>query len=218
MNAIEKGSELYSRITDTIFSVLVSFSFVEYSTFIVRPDLSSTRFWMLLFAYSIVTMSRVGYHKSVATKPYKNAGRFIIDLWILYGYFVLLNAPGPTQFSSLLGIPPSPDVGLMVLGVFYVLVGYVIWDLVKKYEWPDSSVPRIMTTVFCWLFSFVALGEYYGANPLGQLPNLEVTWLFIGLSSVPMLTFWYLKLLRPSVEGLAAWIKRRVASSRLFRR
>src|SRR5207244_12544567 len=81
---------------------LLRSKFFPYTTlFRSKPDFSLIRFWILLFAYSVITVSRVGYHKSVMEKWYRNSWRFLIDLWILYGYFALLNAAGPTQFGSL---------------------------------------------------------------------------------------------------------------------
>ena len=129
------------------------------------------------------------------------------------GRRVLLNAAGPTQFGSLEGAPPVPDVGLMVFGVFYVFVGYLIWDLLKKREWPGPSRSRIMITVSCGFFSGVILAVYYGLNPHGQTPTEGVTWLFVILSSLPMIAFWCFKLLPPSFEKLVEGIKRLRGSS-----
>ena len=200
-NAIPKEAEHYITVTDAIFSVLVSFSFVEYSSFIVRPDILSIKFVMLFFAYSLVTISRLGYHNSATTRWYKNGLRFLIDLWILYGYFVLLNAPGPTQFSSSQSVALEPDVGLMVLGQFYVFAGYLVWDVVKKLEWPESEPARMKITVKFYFVSSITLVLYSAVNSTGQMP-VVVTAILIGLSYIAMFGFWYFKLIGPFIKRL----------------
>lgn len=184
----DKSSQIYARITDTIFAVIMGLSFKEYYL-ILAPPVPSFKLAMLLLGYIVVVVSRVGYHRSISSKPYKSAKRFLVDLWILYMYFVLAFAPGGKDYP--------PNLTIVVCAQVGVFTGYLLWDLVKRMEYPDTETSRILITFVCLVLVTIILILFY----LPILPNGEMLlggsvrdWLFLLMEYVATVIFWSLKL------------------------
>jgi len=184
----QKSAEIYARITDTVFAVIMGLSFKEYH-WLLAPPVPSLQLAMIIFAYLVVVMSRVGYHKSVSSKPYKGPKRFLVDLWILYMYFVLTFAPK--------GKGSTPNILIIVYAQVGVFAGYLAWDWIKKREYPNSPTSRIHITTFCLFVTVIMLIIFYQPFLLTEerfLGGFLRDWLFLEYEYIIMVLFWALKL------------------------
>jgi len=184
----ERSAEIYARITDTIFAVIMGLSFREYY-WLLAPPLPSFKLAILIFGYLVVVLSRVGYHKSISLKPYKDSKRFLVDLWILYMYVVLAFAAG--------GRDSPASVATVVCAQVGVFVGYLLWDSLKKLEYPDSQSSRVLITIICLLIATVILVVFFQPIPVDQdifLGGSLHDWIFLGFEYAVMVFFWGLKI------------------------
>ncbi len=103
--------------------------FSEPSLLIHHPDPHLLRLMTLLLAYGTVVLSWIGYHRSIRSSPIKGFPRFLLDVALLFGYFLLFwNGENPlTQ--------------LRLLAAIYVL--FVVWDILKKAEYRDSPLDHV---------------------------------------------------------------------------
>jgi len=183
-----RSAQIYARITDTIFAVIMGLSFKEYY-WLLAPPVPSFKLAVLLLGYSTVVVSRVGYHKSISSKPYRGSKRFLVDLWILYMYFVLTFAPG--------GRDSPPDTIIVLSAQVGVYVGYLVWDLMKKTEYTDSRSYRMLITIVCFLLTVIILLIFHLPIPFGENTILGGTlhdWLFLMAEYGVTVIFWSLKL------------------------
>ena len=118
----KKTSEIYLRLADIIFGVIIAASFISFREDLIPFDFSF-RNMMLLVSYLIVVLSWVGYHKAVAEKPHKGWTRFAIDLVLLFLYFYLIFTENVEEFL------------LVTIGMFFL---YLLWVAKRKFEYPPK--------------------------------------------------------------------------------
>ena len=184
----EKDAEAYSKITDTIFAVLLGLSFRHHFYLLIPPKLTY-KVVMLVFSYTVLVFSRILYQNSIKNKPYIGAKRFIVDLWILYMYFILAFSVGD--------IDDTPNTFNLICGVIGVFIGYLIWDLFKRQEYPNEKLERMIVTIVCLILSVITLILYL--QPILLLTD-EVLgaptrdWIFLVGEFVIFTIFWKIKL------------------------
>ena len=183
-------TNIFSRITDTIFAVLIGLSFVQFYWLIAPPQIS-LRLAMLSLAYVLIILSRIGFHLSIQKKPYCDNKRFLIDLGILYSYFVLLVSPGFDQNST-------PDILLMLGSLVSIFFGYFLWDLFKNREYKEKLSKGILINIICLIISGAIFATYYFIQfeiPLTIVPiDNALNYIFIIASYVNIIIFWYPKM------------------------
>lgn len=188
MNENPKNAEIYARITDTIFAVIVGLSFKEYYWLLSSP-VFSLQLVVVLLGYLIVVISRVGYHKSISSKPYNGSKRFLTDLWILYTYVVLAFAPG-SQSSP-------PNMTIVVLALVGMFAGYFIWDFFKKKEYPNTKSSRMLITLMGLFMAIIVAVLFYLTISLGKevfFGGSFHDWLFLEMEFAIVGLFWVFKL------------------------
>lgn len=154
-------------------------SFKQYLWLLISPQ-PSYKLAMLVFAYLVIVLSRVGYHKSITSKPYKGVSRFLVDLWILYMYFIIVFSVGDEK--------SQPNTLSLIEGQVGVFVGYLVWDLFKKFEYPETDIMRMINTIVCLILSFIILILYN--HPVFKISNLYYLlgeYIILGI-------FWWVKL------------------------
>jgi hypothetical protein len=185
--ASEKVNEIYPRITDTIFAVIMGLSFREYYQILV-PPVFSQKLAILVFAYLVVVVSRVLYHKSISHKPYRNSKRFFADLWILYMYFVLAFSPGVNG--------SSPNILLLLVAQVGVFVGYAVWSGLQKREYPETTTNKLIITLICLGLVIIITGLFLMTLSFGDeviLGGSIHDWVFLCSEYSVMALFWGLK-------------------------
>lgn len=177
--------DVYSKITDGIFSILLGLSFKEF-VYLLSPLQLCFKFAMLFFSYVTVIFSRIGYHKSIKSKPYKGSNRFWADIMILYMYYILVFSPGK--------ISEDYNIMSLLISVFGIFGGYVLWDFIKTREYDIKYGPRQYITLLGMVLSFFTLILYN--NPCLQYGTMfldaPVTdWLFLIFDFLIFIMFWF---------------------------
>jgi len=127
---VKHRSKVYVSLIDVIFGIVIALSFVgippALQTAVRSPQSFSV--WSLAVAYGMVATSWVSYHAAVRNQPHKTWFRFVLDLLLVFDYFVLVN------YSSV------PRVVFSAYAAMFFL--YFFWDALKWVEYPDVEVLR----------------------------------------------------------------------------
>ncbi len=183
-------TKVFARVTDTIFAVLMSLSFVQYHWLIAPPELS-LRLYMLLLAYILVVFSRIGFHLSIGKKAYQNNRRFLVDFLILYAYFLLLTAPGFDEDSV-------RNVSLMLWSLALIFSGYLLWDYLKMQEHKEKFTRGISISILCLVSSVITIVVYNYIPFEFTVPNIlgnsgrDLVFVFVSFGNIFL--FWIPKM------------------------
>jgi succinate dehydrogenase hydrophobic anchor subunit len=143
------------RFVDILFAVVIGQSFVllasKYAAWFQDWASNLAKIAAILLVYALVVTSWVGYHRSVKAYPILQPYRFLLDVFLLFMYYV--------AFAS------AEDFGLVTLLFFIVFVAFTLWDLVRLTEyWNLTSGTEhrrtlyhrvVMSAIFAGLFAIV---------------------------------------------------------------
>jgi len=141
-------SDIYLRLADVIFGVIIAASFFQFQDDLV-PFVFSFNTMMLLVAYIIVVLSWIGYHKAVEDKPHKDWSRFVIDLVLLFLYFQLIFTRNLEDFIW---------TNMLIFGL------YLVWVIKRRFEYkPEEGkeTTEIIKIIRSVVIFIVLIGLYY---------------------------------------------------------
>jgi 5'(3')-deoxyribonucleotidase len=144
---VEPLSTDFVRLVDVIFGVTLTQSLVIYRKEIVSFS-PMILIVTLVVVYMTVTLSWVGYHRSISKYPYNKSRwsmlRLSLDIFILVVYaFLAFAAPEPTR---------------VIVGLAVVFMLYSVDGLTRRAEWRDSKVSKPWLSV---IFSALLIGVWW---------------------------------------------------------
>jgi len=155
----KETSEIYAHFIDILFAVVIGQSFVllnsqeGYKSWLAQPAENTLGIATLLLIYGLVITSWVGYHRSIRFYPITNPLRFVIDISLLFVYYIgFVNAE---NFETII---------TLVFPFSFLL--YTLWDAVRLWEYRahKSSVKelfkRLLISLSFTLGSFIIAGIY----------------------------------------------------------
>jgi len=134
----KETSEIYAHFIDILFAVVIGQSFVllnsheGYKSWLAQPAENTFGIATLLLIYGLVITSWVGYHSSIRFYPIKYPLRFVIDISLLFVYYIgFVNAK---NFETII---------TLVFPFSFLL--YTLWDAVRLWEYRahKSSVKEL---------------------------------------------------------------------------
>lgn len=165
---------------DPLFAVVMSISFVTVmetkwfkKPILITEEQTAFEILVLILGYLTVILSWVGYHQSIATKPIKLSSkpgfyRFILDILLLIGYWLLL-----VKFESLWFV-------LLMLVLINFL--FILWDQMKRLEYKEednlNSQKRRGVTSF-WFILFLVLFAAFCVENWGDSTLDYSNWVFL---------------------------------------
>ncbi len=166
-------SSIFVRFIDLLFAVVLGQSFVLLSSsngvasWLAAPSENIVPLANVVLAYAIVITSWVGYHDSTSKLPMRNVTRFIVDIALLFSYYLAF-----VNVRSLTNI-------LAIFCVVFVL--YFLWTIVRYYEYHDKvselglGKRSIQAGVFAFAFFLIAIAR-------GAYPNPTLDGIFLAVS------------------------------------
>jgi hypothetical protein len=133
-------SEHYVAFIDIMFAVMVAESFASFKDELFAPSFNLV---VLVASYLTILTSWIFYHKSLDVLPEKGPWRFVLDVCILFAYFVLI-----TTHRSF-------DTIVLVYPVLWVL--YLFWDALKSREYPQRKLSILWSVPYIGTFAIIAL-------------------------------------------------------------
>jgi len=180
-------SDIYVRFIDILFAVVLGQSFVLLSSeegfkpWLGEPLKNAFGIATLLLVYGLVITSWIGYHRSTRIFPIKNPLRFVIDVLLLFLYYM--------------GFVNSNNFELVSWIFFLTFFSYTIWDILRIFEYYDQKgVIRLLlkrlaiSAIFAALF-FVSTYGYI--QLVKEITGIE--WAFFVVSLLLLIIFRYLK-------------------------
>jgi len=135
----------------------------------------------LLLVYGLVITSWVGYHRSTRIYPIKNPLRFVIDVLLLFLYYM--------------GFVNANNFELVTWIFFFTFLSYTIWDIFRIFEYiSQKNLIRellkrlIITAVFA--VAFFAFTQVY-MQMKDKVQGVE--WAFFVIILSVLVIFRYLK-------------------------
>jgi succinate dehydrogenase hydrophobic anchor subunit len=155
----KETSEIYAHFIDILFAVVIGQSFVllnsqeGYRSWLAQPAENTFGIATLLLIYGLVITSWVGYHHSIRFYPIKNPLRFVIDISLLFVYYM--------------GFVNAKNFEIIITWVFpFSFLSYTLWDAVRLWEYRahKSSLKelckRFLISLFFTLGFFIIAGIY----------------------------------------------------------
>jgi len=161
---------LFVKFIDILFAVVTGQSFVflasnmGVSAWLANISNNVVTFGDAILAYSLMVTSWIGYHASTTKLPMKNVGRFIIDIVLLFLYYLAFVNVTSFSYTSLI--------------IFAVFLLYFIWSLVRLNEYFDvrSNYGLVKRTTqaatFALGFFVIAVVAYFYPNATLQGASL----------------------------------------------
>jgi hypothetical protein len=169
---VKHRSKVYVSLIDVIFGIVIALSFGSIppvlQTAVQAPFSFSV--WSLAVAYGMVATSWVSYHASVRKQPHKTWFRFVLDLLLVFDYFVIVN------YSSIPRVVFPAYVAMFLL--------YVFWDALKWVEYPDVEVPKKAALRVAYPIASVGLLLLVWGTGNWNAPGstaISVAWLLVAL-------------------------------------
>lgn len=175
------------RFIDILFAVVLGQSFVllsseeGFKSWFVDPWKNAFGIATLLLVYGLVITSWVGYHRSTRVYPIKNPLRFVIDVLLLFLYYM--------------GFVNAGNFELVNWIFFFTFLSYTVWDVFRIFEYlsqknliRELSKRLIITAVFAVVF-FVTAQVYI------QMKDkvAGIRWAFFVFILLLLIIFRYLK-------------------------
>lgn len=127
-------SDVYVHFIDILFAVVIGQSFVLlssegwFASWLAQPFQNAFGIATLFLVYVLLVTSWVGYHQSTQSFPIKSVWRFIIDIILLFVYYM----------------------GFVYAGNFYTVIAifasaftlYTIWDIFRLKEYYSEKKLR----------------------------------------------------------------------------
>jgi succinate dehydrogenase hydrophobic anchor subunit len=155
----KETSEIYAHFIDILFAVVIGQSFVllnsqeGYKSWLAHPAENTFGIAILLLLYGLVITSWVGYHHSIRFYPIKNPLRFVIDIALLFVYYI--------------GFVNAKNFETIIMWVFpFSFLLYTLWDAVRllEYRAHKSSLKelfkRFLISLSFTLGFFIIAGIY----------------------------------------------------------
>lgn len=155
--AVKQRSKVYVGLIDVIFGIVIALSFQGIPAAI--HSWWSFSAVSLAVAYGMVVTSWVSYHASIRKQPHKTWFRFVLDLFLVFDYFVMVN------YSSV------PKVVFAAYFAMFLL--YVLWDALKWVEYPAEV--GLKALVRC-LYPLSALSILWAVWATGNWNSPGPTW------------------------------------------
>ena len=188
-------SDIYVRFIDILFAVVLGQSFVlinsedGFKPWFVDPWSNAFGIATLLLVYGLVITSWIGYHQSTRKYHLKNPLRFIIDVFLLFLYYVgFVNA---NNFEV---------INWVFVGAF---LSYTLWDALriveyyKQESWTRELLIRlIVSAVFTFVFLVTACSYIY----ILKEKVTGVKWGFFVFILFLLILYRYLKRYKESVS------------------
>jgi succinate dehydrogenase hydrophobic anchor subunit len=119
------ASRIYVRFVNILYAVVIGQSFVlltsKYAAWFEDWASYQAQIATILLVYALVVTSWVGYHRSVEAYPILQPYRFLLDIFLLFVYYVAFASNG--------------DFGTVTRLFFIVFAAYTLWDLVRVMEY-----------------------------------------------------------------------------------
>jgi succinate dehydrogenase hydrophobic anchor subunit len=127
------SSDVYVRFVDILFAVVLGQSFVlltsKYTAWFEDGSSHAVEIATICLVYGLVVTSWVGYHRSVKAYPILKPYRFLVDIGLLFMYYVAFASAG--------------DFGLITRLFVVVFIAYALWDCLRLIEY----LPRLTSAV-----------------------------------------------------------------------
>jgi len=126
----KERSAVFVRFIDILFAVVLGQSFVFLSSergvsvWIAAPSQNLVALADVCLAYALVVTSWVGYHYSTTKLPMKNVLRFVIDIALLFLYYLAFVNVQSFAVTSII--------------LFFVFLLYFVWNGVRLFEYPNE--------------------------------------------------------------------------------
>lgn len=126
----KERSNVFVRFIDILFAVVLGQSFVFLSSergmsaWIAAPSQNLVTFADVGIAYTLVVTSWVGYHYSTRILPIKNVFRFVVDIALLFLYYL--------TFVNV------QSFALISIILFLVFLLYFVWTAIRLVEYPNE--------------------------------------------------------------------------------
>jgi len=126
----KERSAVFVRFIDILFAVVLGQSFVFLSSergvsvWIAAPSQNLVALADVCLAYALVVTSWVGYHYSTTKLPMKNVLRFVIDIALLFLYYLAFVNVQSFAVTSVI--------------LFFVFLLYFVWNAVRLFEYPNE--------------------------------------------------------------------------------
>lgn len=124
-------SDIYVRFIDILFAVVLGQSFVllnseeGFKPWLVHPWSNAFGIATLLLVYGLVITSWVGYHRSTRVYPIRNPLRFVIDVLLLFLYYM--------------GFVNAGNFETVNWVFFFVFASYIAWDVFRVVEYRNQK-------------------------------------------------------------------------------
>lgn len=142
-------SRTYVGFIDVLFAVVVGQSFAllrpgqQYYLCLEKPAENGWTIAVLILVYALVVSSWHFYHWSTTLNPIRSPIRFIIDIVLLFAYYL-----------AFLSANHFPTVITIFLAIF---IGYTLWDGVRFYEYRNMKQDMSRWSAFWGSISVTSL-------------------------------------------------------------
>lgn len=182
------NSEIYVRLIDILFAVVLGQSFVllastpGYHEWFALGSIDVIGIFAIAVVYLLIITSWVGYHRSVANYPILYPVRFAMDIFLLFVYYA--------AFSSI------RDFGFLLLYFFIAFVTYTVWDMVRIFEYWNRLVGAkrweniwrfIVSLIFALVFGllwYLYVAQTWIASAIGEGGFIVTMFFFLFLYRV----------------------------------
>jgi len=129
---MKEMSDIYVRFIDILFAVVIGQSFVllssenRFTSWFAQPYENAIKIATYLLVFVLVITSWVGYHRSVSLFPIRSALRFVIDIGLLFLYY--------------LGFVSVDNFEIVLWIFFFSFLMYTVWDCIRLWEYWDVSL------------------------------------------------------------------------------
>lgn len=155
----KETSEIYAHFIDILFAVVIGQSFMllnspeGYKSWFTQPAENTFGIATYILIYCLVITSWVGYHRSIRFYPIKNVFRFIIDIALLFVYYM--------------GFVNATNFEVIMTWVFpYSFLLYTLWDAIRLWEYRNqknliSDLRKRFLTSLIFMAAFFIIGLVY---------------------------------------------------------
>lgn len=194
----KETSEIYAHFIDILFAVVIGQSFAllnsqeGYKSWLAQPSENTFGIATLLLIYGLVITSWVGYHRSIRFYPIKNPLRFVIDISLLFVYYM--------------GFVSAKNFEIIITWIFpFSFLLYTVWDALRLWEYhaQKSSAKDLIKRFLISLFftaGFFTIAAVYNHT----LKEKEIEWINGALFTIllMMLVFYrYLKWYKEPIKS-----------------
>ena len=151
-NKQDETSDIYTHFIDILFAIVIGQSFVlinspeGYKYWWTRPRENLFGIVTLILIYGLVITSWIGYHRSIRKFPIKTPSRFLVDISLLFVYYM--------------GFVNANDFQFVLVVFFASFLLYFVWDLLRLFEYQKDMlklglIKRSLISLIFWFFFLV---------------------------------------------------------------